>query len=76
MSDSYFLVRGYNRNQLLLATSPISVGSAQVEILAWMSRMKRREVTRVELIDCRPMGKATNLNVLTYEEIDWKDYRR
>jgi hypothetical protein len=64
--------RGAPRGSLLLETVHRGVGSAQTEILVWMDRLKRTgEIDHVELIDCRPGGMATCMDVRNYESINW-----
>jgi hypothetical protein len=50
--------------------------SAAIEIEAWQSRIRRGEVSLVELIDLRSMGKLTNLRVYADTEIPWSWKRR
>lgn len=56
---------------LLLETTHTGEHSAAMEIEAWQERMKRGEVSRVEMIDLRPGGKLTDLNVHTHTAIPW-----
>jgi len=56
---------------LLLETSHTTETSAYVEIEAWKERMKRGEVSRVELVDQRVGGTLTNLDVQPHTDIPW-----
>ena len=77
MSAVKFRVRGFAGGRhpdakfgaLLLETVHSTETSAYVEIEAWKERMKRGEVSKVELIDC--CGGLTNLNVQPYTDIPW-----
>lgn len=80
MSNWEFRIRGYAgerharripHGELLLETVHANESSAYVEIEAWKARMARYEVGRAELIDLRPMGKLTNMNVRPETDIPW-----
>jgi len=75
---SAFRVRGFSSGRhpmpfgtLLLETSHTTETSAYIEIEAWKERMKRGEVSKVELIDHRVGGKLTNLDVQLHTDIPW-----
>lgn len=52
-SDADYLVRGYSRAQvyLLVETLHRSEASMRVEIEAWRARMRRGEVSRIEVVN-------------------------
>ena len=56
---------------LLLETAHKGESSASVEIDTWQGRMKRGDASRAELIDLRPNGTLTNLNVYADTKIPW-----
>jgi hypothetical protein len=79
-----FTIRGYagakhpsapSRSHILTTTHG-SESSAYVEIEAYKSRMRRGEVSHVELIDNRPDGHLTNLKVYDHTEIPWSWAKR
>lgn len=66
-----FRIRGFSGGRhpsapagvLLLETWHRGIASAQIELSAWAERLRRGEASRVELIDCRRGGAATNLRI-------------
>jgi hypothetical protein len=56
---------------LLLETTHTSEASAAIEIEAWQARMRRGEISRIELIDCRVGGTLTNLKIDGQTRIPW-----
>lgn len=80
MPDWDFRIRGYAGGRhpreirpgtLLLETTHKGEASASIEIECWQERMKRGEVSKVELIDMRPRGKLTDLNVHAHTVVPW-----
>lgn len=80
MPDWDFKVRGFAGGRhpsgvkpgtLLLETTHKGERSAYIEVETWKERMRRGEVSKVELIDMRPLGKLTDLYVYDYTEIPW-----
>ncbi len=79
-NDWDFKVRGFAgpRNprhapvgSLLVETVHKGESSAAIEIEVWQTRMRDGSASRVELIDMRPCGKLTNLQVYADTEIAW-----
>ena len=66
-----FRVAGFRGQEKLVETIHSSEVSAFVEIEAWKARMRRGEVSRIELIDLRPNGELTNLTVCPETGIMW-----
>lgn len=79
-----FTIRGYAGAKhstlpvraLTLITTHGSEASAYMEIEAYRSRMKRGEISHVELIDNRPDGNLTNLNIYDHTDIPWSWAKR
>jgi len=64
---------------LLVETVHKGESSAAIEIEVWQDRMRRGDAGRAELIDMRPGGALTNLNIHAETEIPWswkKEARR
>ena len=88
MSGWDFRVRGFAGGRhpngvpagtLLVETTHKGESSAFIEIEAWKARMRRGEVSRVELIDLRPSdgrGRSlTNMSVYEHTDIPWSHTR-
>lgn len=82
MSGWDFRVRGYASpnyarqigcapGALLVETTHNGESSAYVEIEAWLSRRRRGDVSKIELIDLRPGGNLTNLDIDLSTHIPW-----
>ena len=55
----------------LMITTHKGESSAAMEIEVWQNRMRRGEVSYVELIDLRPGGCLTNCRVTEDTKIPW-----
>ena len=66
-----FIIRGYAAGMLVLETTHTSEASAAIEVECWRDRMRRGEVMRCELIDCRPGGTLTNLYIYEHTVVPW-----
>ena len=79
MNDWKFRIRAFAGSRhgmaplgvLLFETVHGTESSAAVEIDACKSRMKRGEIEHAELIDLRPQGRLTNLNISENTIIPW-----
>ena len=78
--DHRFRIRGYAGHKhpsgagtgaLVLETMHTTESSASIEIDAYFARMKRGEIGHVELIDCRPGGALTCMDVRPETPIAW-----
>jgi hypothetical protein len=63
--------RGAPVGTLLLETVHKGEPSAAMEIEAWQTRMCDGSASRAELIDMRPGGNLTNLQIYADTEIAW-----
>lgn len=63
--------RGAPVGTLLLETVHKGESSAATEVDVWQTRMRDGSAIRAELIDMRPGGKLTNLQVYEETEIAW-----
>ena len=67
---------GVKLGALLMETDHQGETSASVEVDVWKKRMERGEVSKCELIDLRPLGKLTNLDIYEHTEIPWSHLAR
>jgi len=63
---------GVPLGQLLVETTHKGIASAQIEVQTWQRRIERGDASRCELIDLRPGGKLTHLNIKATSVINWQ----